>query len=177
MTSPGASDRDKQVLFGEGYAGSGADAAHINTILGDPNGPLGAVLASTLMSPSPGHVPFMVCLRPNVAVRPYTVFMNKAAYASDTHARLTWGAAQSGVAHAIATAALSDQSLLDMVCLAAVWVAPDAANEDRVYANTRDATALALASARAGGPTVDEIARALTRPSNAYYSPVKSDDS
>jgi 5,6,7,8-tetrahydromethanopterin hydro-lyase len=37
-------------------------------------------------------------VRPGLPAKPLTLFVNKAAIASDSHARLTWGAAQAGVA-------------------------------------------------------------------------------
>ena len=68
---------------GEGFAGSGADAAHVNSILGDREGPVGTAWATALASPSAGHTPFVVVLRPNVPVRPMTLFVNKATIAGD----------------------------------------------------------------------------------------------
>ena len=76
---------------GEGFAGSGPDAAHVNTVLGPKDGPVGTAWATALATPRTGHVPFVVVLRPNLAVKPMTLFVNKAAVspADDRHARLT----------------------------------------------------------------------------------------
>lgn len=84
---------------GEGFAGDGANAAHINTVLGEKSGPVGGAFVTTLGSPKVGHIPFLVVWKPNVPVTPATLFVNKAAIANDRHGELTWGAAQAGVAH------------------------------------------------------------------------------
>ena len=85
--------------IGEGFAGDGANAAHINTVLGSKDGPVGVAWTTALATPRAGHTPFVVVVRPNVPVKPLTLFVNKATVdaANDRHGTLTWGAAQAGV--------------------------------------------------------------------------------
>ena len=45
---------------------------------------------------------FVVILRPNLPVKPLTLFVNKAPMADEQHGNLTWGAAQAGIASSIA---------------------------------------------------------------------------
>ena len=71
---------------GEGFAGEGADAAHVNTVLGLREGPVGTAWATALATPSAGHTPFLAVVRPNVPVQPPTLFVNKAAD-RERHAR------------------------------------------------------------------------------------------
>src|SRR5262245_59620121 len=97
----GAEDR---VLIGESYVGTGAEAAHINTVLGSRSGVVGAAWATSLATPSAGHVPFIAVLAPGIPVKPLTLFVTKAAAASEQHANITWGAAQAGVAGGVADA-------------------------------------------------------------------------
>src|SRR4029077_12282879 len=92
------------ILIGEGFAGSGPNAAHINSVLGAKDGPVGTAWTTALATPRLGHAPFVVVARPNVPVKPFTLFVNKAAIDGDGHARLTWGAAQAGVAAGVAAA-------------------------------------------------------------------------
>ena len=160
--------------IGEGFAGSGADAAHVNTVLGAREGPVGVAWATALASPSAGHAPFMVIAAPNLPVKPMTLFVNKATIASEQHATLTWGAAQAGVASgviaAVRTGVLEPAEADQLVLIAAVWVNPDATEPDAVYANNEAATLAALAAGRAGLPTIDDLL-AAQRPYNAYYLP------
>mgnify|MGYP001421897508 CR=1 FL=1 len=68
---------------GEAFAGSGAEAAHVNTVLGRRGGPVETAWATALATPRAGHVPFVVVLRPNLPVQPPTLFVNKATLGGD----------------------------------------------------------------------------------------------
>lgn len=107
----GAEDR---VLIGESYVGTGAEAAYINTVLGSRSGVVGAAWTTALATPGARHVPFIAVLAPGIPVKPLTLFVTKAAAASDQHANITGGAAQAGVA-----AGSSGQPSLDEVLAAA----------------------------------------------------------
>jgi 5,6,7,8-tetrahydromethanopterin hydro-lyase len=155
--------------FGEGFSGEGANAAHINTVFGRRDGPVGQSWASTLASPSPGHTPFVVVAQPGLPVVPFTLFVNKATIAGDRHARLTWGAAQAGVAAGVLDAHLDDPDGLQCL-IAAVWVDPAADDEEALFANNRTATLAALNMGAAGGPWIGHL-REIKTPSNPYYSP------
>ena len=115
--------------IGEGFAGAGADAAHVNTVLGSREVPVGVAWATALASPSAGHAP-------NLPVKPVTLFVNKATIASEQHATLTWGPAQAGVASgviaAVRTGVLEPAEADQLVLIAAVWVNPDATEAARV---------------------------------------------
>jgi 5,6,7,8-tetrahydromethanopterin hydro-lyase len=147
--------------IGEGFAGEGPDAAHINTVLGRRDGPVGTAWATALATPREGHVAFVCVHRPGLPVQPYTLFVNKAAVASEAHAALTWGAAQAGVAEGVRDALgaghLDAGTLGDLVLIAAVWVDPEAGDATAVHANNRLATATALAVGVTGRPTVAEL--------------------
>lgn len=162
--------------IGEGFAGEGPEAAHLNTLLGLRSGPLGTAFAAALASPTTGHIPFLVVWEPNVPVTPATLFINKAAIASERHGELTWGAAQAGVA--LGVTRYADQrfnapgSSDDVLLIAAVWVDPSATDEDLVFRNNAEATLNALVrGALAPQPTTAiEALRAGRSPSNPYLS-------
>jgi 5,6,7,8-tetrahydromethanopterin hydro-lyase len=162
------------MLIGESYIGQGAEAAHVNTVLGERTGPVGVAWTTALATPSAGHAPFVAVVIPGLPVKPMTLFVNKAAIAGDEHGTLTWGAAQAGVAGGVADAvsegiiseADADQSLI----IAAVWVNPAARDADLVYANNRTATREALRAGVGGVPRVAEVLVASNRPFNPFYS-------
>ncbi len=160
--------------IGESFVGDGAEAAHVNTVLGNRSGPAGSAWATALATPSAGHVPFMAVLGPGLAVKPLTLFVNKAPIADDGHGTLTWGAAQAGVAGGVADAVaegiVSESALDDLVLIAAVWVNPKAADEALVYANNRQATRTALANGAAGLPSTADVLTGRQRPTNAFYT-------
>jgi 5,6,7,8-tetrahydromethanopterin hydro-lyase len=162
--------------IGEAFAGDGVNAAHVNTVLGTKDGPVGTAWATALATPRIGHAPFVVVVKPNVPVKPMTLFVNKATVDSGnaTHARLTWGAAQAGVAAGVVTAlrkgVLRDTDADELVLIAAVWVNPEADDDGAVYANNAEATFAALAAGRDGLPSVRAVFDAGV-PQNPYFQP------
>jgi 5,6,7,8-tetrahydromethanopterin hydro-lyase len=150
--------------IGEGFAGTGVDAAHVNTVLGAKDGPVGVAWTTALAMPRVGHAPFVVVVRPNIPVKPFTLFVNKSAIDSEKnerHGRLTWGAAQAGVAAGVMAAAqqrvLRVDELESLLLIAAVWVNPDASDEEAVYANNEAATLAALTAGHDSLPRAADV--------------------
>jgi 5,6,7,8-tetrahydromethanopterin hydro-lyase len=162
---------DAVMLIGEGFAGSGVNAAHINIIMGSRNGPVGTAWATSLASPSAGHVPFMAVAAPGVPIRPFTLFVNKAAIENDLHGQLTWGAAQAGLAAGMGIA--HQQSLLgsaaEFVVIAAVWVNPAADNEEAIFVNNRDAAVAAISMSQKPSAASAIDREAMLAPTNPYF--------
>ena len=176
------------IEIGEGFHGDNANAAHINTVLGLREGPVGAAFATALAQPTPGHVPFLAVWAPNVPVEPPTLFVNKATIAGDRHGTLTWGAAQAGVAAGVTEHILHSADrftrieIARLALIVAVWVNPDASDDDLVYRNNRAATRDALdrgyaaASGNIGSVSTTAIAElaAGRAPRNPYFTPRNS---
>src|SRR5262249_46124582 len=162
------------MLIGESYIGEGAEAAHVNTVLGERTGPVGIAWATALATPSAGHTPFVAVVIPGLPVKPMTLFVNKAAIAGDEHGTLTWGAAQAGVAGGVADAVsdgiISEDDVDQSLIIAAVWVNPAARDAEKVYTNNRTATREALRAGVAGMPQMAEVLAARHRPFNPFYS-------
>jgi len=167
--------QEHSVQIGESFVGEGAEAAHVNTVLGDREGPVGAAWATALATPRQGHIPFVTVLRPSLPVKPLTLFVNKAPVLDDAHANLTWGAAQAGVAGGVADAVaggiISEQAAEDLVLIAAVWVNPNARNAGLVYRNNRAATRNALQAGAQGTPKVADVLAAKDAPYNPFFTP------
>ncbi|WP_226532435.1 formaldehyde-activating enzyme [Microbacterium paraoxydans] len=161
--------------LGESFVGDGANAAHINTVLGHREGPAGTAWATALAGPSHGHVPFVAVLRPSLPVKPMTLFVTKAAPASDEHGLLIWGPAQAGVAagvaDAVADGVIAREAADTHALIAAVWVNPAADDPDAVYRNNREATRTALANGAARLPDLDEVLAARHEPRNPFFTP------
>ena len=160
--------------IGEGFSGAGVNAAHVNTVLGEKSGPVGAAWATALATPRAGHAAFVVVAAPNVPVKPSTLFVNKATVdaANERHARLTWGAAQAGVAAGVTNAhrkgVLRADDADELVLLVAVWVNPEADDEEAVYANNAEATLAALTAGRDDLPSVRTVLD-VGEPRNPYF--------
>jgi 5,6,7,8-tetrahydromethanopterin hydro-lyase len=160
---------------GEAFAGSGPEAAHLNTVLGEKGGPVETAWATALVTPREGHCAFVVVAQPNIPVRPMTLFVNKATIASPEYARLTWGPAQMGVASgvldAVANEVISEAVLLTHLLIAAVWVDPEAHDADAIYEFNRAATFASLARGASDDFDLAELLAVREQPVNGYYVP------
>ena len=158
---------------GEGFAGTGADVAHVNTVLGRKGGPVETAWATALATPRAGHVPFVAVLQPGLPVKPMTLFVNKAGLRGERQEFLTWGAAQAGLAsggaRAVAAGIVPPGDADDLLLIAAVWVSWDASDEEAVFRNNRDATYAALEAGARLAPEVDAVIAAADSPANPYF--------
>ncbi len=158
---------------GEAFVGAPPNAAHVNTVLGRKGGPVETAWATALATPRQGHAAFVVAFQPGLAVKPATLFVNKAEIRGDRHAALTWGAAQAGVARgvlsAVADGVVSANEVDGLVLIAAVWVDWAAADEERVFANNAAATSAALAAGAAGRLGLDELLAVRDEPANPFF--------
>ena len=161
--------------FGESFVGEGAEAAHVNTVLGSVGGPVETAWVTALATPREGHVAFVATVTPGVAVRPFTLFVNKATVEGEHHAALTWGAAHAGIAagvmEAVAEDTIARAEVPALLLIAAVWVNPEAADERVVFENNKRAMLEALRAGRAGRPSVDDALAARAGVHNAYFRP------
>jgi 5,6,7,8-tetrahydromethanopterin hydro-lyase len=159
--------------FGEAFVGSGTESAHINTVLGRKGGPVETSFTTALATPRQGHAAFITVIRPGMPVKPFTLFVNKAALAGERHSRLTWGAAQAGVASGVLWAVADDviaaADVDDILLIVAVWVDPEAKSEALVYENNRQATRQSLDQGRLRRPTLDALLAVAELPANPFY--------
>ncbi|MFD8544442.1 formaldehyde-activating enzyme [Streptomyces sp. NPDC059649] len=163
-------------LVGESFIGEGPNAAHTNIVIGRKGGPVETAWSTALASPSAGYAPYVTVVRPDVPVKPLTLFVNKAAAVGELHQRATWGSAQAGVASGVADAV--EQGLIpadeadDLLIIAAVWVNPAVDDLDESFRNQRTAAFRAVAAAIHRTPSVpDVLAAAQAGPANPFYTP------
>ena len=161
--------------IGEAWAGEAPNGSHVNAVLARRGSPTAAAAAMALASPRPGHVPFLAALRDGRMIRPATVVVNKASFESERLERMTWGAAQVGIAQgvldAVAEEVLPPADADELVLLVAVWVDPDATDETAVRRANREATRAAIADA-VSPPGADALRADLERReevANRYY--------
>lgn len=170
-----SSDIDGRV--GQGWGGLGADGSHVNVVLARRGSPTAAAIVGTLTSPSPGHLPILVCVGPDQpsydAVVPPTIMMNKATATDERHQTLTWGAAQLGIGQGVLDA-VADGLLradLDTLVFVAVWVDPGATDETAVRVANREAVRRAIGEAIDGPATaiVERLVAERDLVTNPFY--------
>jgi 5,6,7,8-tetrahydromethanopterin hydro-lyase len=145
--------------LGVAFVGTGPEAAHVNTALGEKGGPVETAWVTALATPREGHVAFVVAAQPGLAVKPMTLFVNKSTIASDAHAQLTGGPAQAGVASGV----------LDAV--ADGTVASARGDELVGVVGNRAATHDALRAGSLRQPGVGDVLAVRDEPFNAYWLP------
>jgi 5,6,7,8-tetrahydromethanopterin hydro-lyase len=162
--------------IGEAWAGEVPNGSHVNLVIARRGSPTAAAAAGALASPRAGHAPFLACLGAGTVARPPTIVVNKSTIDSERLARITWGAAQLGLAQgvldAVADELLDPREVDDVVLLVALWVDPKAFDETVVRRANREAIRAAIADALA--PITPEAARALAarreQAANAFYT-------
>lgn len=153
--------------IGEGSAGNDVDRVRVATVLGDRDGPVGSAWATAIATPSLGHSPFVVVAKPNLPVVPVTLLVPAVGVNDQSHADLTFGAAQAGVAAAVLDLQMDDPDG-DHCLIVSVWVDARAESEEAVFENTRDATVASLKQGAAGGPWHPYLA-AVETPENDWF--------
>ena len=88
--------------IGEAWSGDVPNGSHINLVLARRGSPTAAAAAGVLASPRPGHVPILACLKgAGTPVRPATIVVNKMSVEHEQLKKITWGAAQLGIAQGV----------------------------------------------------------------------------
>jgi 5,6,7,8-tetrahydromethanopterin hydro-lyase len=146
--------------FGEASAGEGVDVAHTSTVLGVRDGPVEAAWTTALATPSSGFPRLVVNLRPGMPVQPLTMLVPKLAVVDD-EARVLRGPVQAGVAEAVAACVadgvIDHYDVHRLLLIVAVWLDPNADDEEAIFANQRAAARAALRAGASGGKPVHDV--------------------
>ncbi len=163
------------MYIAEAFVGEGPNAAHINLFMGPKEGPVGAALVSSVAAPRMGYIPFMVIHKPNVPVKPATLFAAKVDLRGDTHSNMTWGPAQAGIARGIQECVeegtLPPEAPEEWCIVAGVWVNWNADDEHVVYQHNYEAIKLVIQRALQNYPPAEIIKEANLNPGNPFYTP------
>jgi 5,6,7,8-tetrahydromethanopterin hydro-lyase len=160
------------MFIGEAFVGDGQNAAHVTTMLGPRDGPVGTAWALAMASPNPGHAPFMVFLQPGLSIQPPTLFVNRVSMTTQVHTELTLGPAHAGVAAGVAKAVQkfdADIDVLSTVIIASVWVHLEAYDADAIFMNNKAATNSALRNGMEHLPALEAVLANVDAPWNEAY--------
>jgi bifunctional enzyme Fae/Hps len=143
-------------LVGEALVGDGPELAHIDLIIGEKEGPVGAAFANALSQLSAGHTPLLAVVRPNLLAKPATLVIPKVTLKKDAQIREMFGPVQAAVAKAVADSieegVFGTNDLESLVVLASVYLDPGATDFNRIYRFNYGAMKLALRRAMDGFP-------------------------
>ncbi|MFA5002325.1 MAG: formaldehyde-activating enzyme, partial [Methanolinea sp.] len=124
-------------LIGEALVGDGPELAHVDLVLGDKEGPVGAAFANAMSQLSAGHTPLLAVIRPNLLTKPATLVIPKVTLRKGTQIQEMFGPVQAAVAKAVADCVeeglFGTQDLESLVILASIYLDPAAADYNRIY--------------------------------------------
>ncbi len=168
--------KDFRLKVGEALAGTGAEVAHIDLMIGSKKGPLAEAFAKSKVAPTPGHEPLLAILEPNLAVKPDTLIIPTVTVTNMRQASMVYGPAQSAVAKAVVDSVsdgtLPKEAVEDLILIANVFVHPTAVDRQRVYINNYKAMRHAIRKTVEGRPDIDELVQNKDRSKHPFkYSP------
>ncbi len=168
--------KDFRLKVGEALAGTGAEVAHIDLMIGSKKGPLAEAFAKSKVTPTPGHEPLLAILEPNLAVKPDTLIIPTVTVTNMRQASMVYGPAQTAVAKAvvdsISDGTLPKEAAEDLILIANVFVHPTAVDRQRVYINNYKAMRHAIRKTVEGRPDMDELVQNKDRSKHPFkYSP------
>ena len=148
------------MYIGEALVGDGNEVAHIDLLIGDKDGPVGAAFASSLANQHAGHSNLLAVLEPNLLAKPATVLITKVTIKGAEQALQMFGPAQAAVAKAVADSVaegvIPKNKCEDYVIVCGVFIHWDAKDDNKIYDYNYEATKLSIARALKGEPTTDE---------------------
>lgn len=148
-------------LVGEALIGKEPEIAHIDLLIGDKDGPVGAAFANGLTNLSSGHTPLLSVIRPNLPAKPATLIVPKVTVRNMDQAAQIFGPAQTAVARAVADAVaegvIPQDKVEELVIVVSVFIHPDAKDYDAIYRYNYGATKLALQRAMEGFPSIETV--------------------
>lgn len=147
--------------IGEALVGEGNEIAHIDLLIGDKDGPVGAAFAEALANQKSGHSNLLAVLEPNLAVKPSTVLVNKVTIKGAKQAVQMFGPAQYAVAKAVADSVeegiIPKDQCDRLVIVCGVFIHWEAADDKKILEFNYEATKQSIARAMKDEPSIDEV--------------------
>lgn len=149
------------MYVGEALVGEGNEVAHIDLLIGDKTGPVGAAFANALADQKHGHSNLLAVLEPNLAVKPATVLITKVTIKGARQAVQMFGPAQFAVAKAVADSVeagvIPKDQCENLVIVCGVFIHWEAADDKKIFEYNYEATKQSIARAMKNEPSADEM--------------------
>ena len=149
------------MYVGESLKGDGNEVAHIDLLIGDKSGPVGAAFANALADQKAGHSNLLAVLTPNLAVKPSTVMITKVTIKGARQAVQMFGPAQKAVADAVSDSVrdgvIPKDQCENLCIVCGVFIHWEAADDAKIYQYNYEATVESIARAMKNEPSADEM--------------------
>src|SRR5437667_9195241 len=161
------------MFIGEALVGDGNEIAHIDLLIGNKDGPVGAAFAGALTDQKAGHSSLLAVLTPNLVSKPATVLITKVTIKGAKQAVQMFGPAQAAVAKAVADSVASGvipKSEADnLVIVCGVFIHWDAKDDTKIYQYNYEATKLSIQRAMKGEPKIEEVLSKKETAKHPFY--------
>lgn len=148
------------MYIGEALVGEGNEIAHIDLMIGNKEGPVGAAFANALANQKQGFSNLLAGV-PNTICKPAAVMITKVTIKGANQAVQMFGPAQKAVGMAVidsvAEGVIPKNEAENLVAVVGVFIHWDAKDNDKIYKYNYDATKLAIQRAMRGEPKIDEV--------------------
>ena len=162
------------LFIGEALVGDGNEVAHIDLMIGDKNGPVGAAFANSLANQNAGHSNLLAVLEPNLAVKPATVMITKVTIKGAKQAVQMFGPAQKAVADAVAESVaegvIPKDQVENLAIVCGVFIHWEAEDDKKIYEYNKEATKLSIARAMKSEPGIDEVLAKKDGAKHPFYA-------
>src|SRR5437879_5948529 len=146
------------MYIGEALTGEGNEVAHIDLLIGDKAGPVGAAFANALANQSHGHTNLLAIVAPNLMCKPAAVLITKVTIKGLGQAVQMFGPAQAAVGRAVADSVAAGVIPKDqadnLVIICGVFIHPEAKDNNKIYQYNYDATKMAIKNAMKNEPKI-----------------------
>jgi 5,6,7,8-tetrahydromethanopterin hydro-lyase len=165
VVTPPPAPPEPAFRVGEAFVGTGSDIAHVEVLIGDKAGPVGAAFTTSLAQQTIGHGNLLVVLSPNVAVKPSTVAVPKVTINNSEQGLRFYGPAQRAIAEAVtesvAEGVIPEARAEDWVVVVGVFIHFEAKDDSQIFLNNKAAVKLAIERAMSRQPAAKDVAKAL----------------
>jgi 5,6,7,8-tetrahydromethanopterin hydro-lyase len=148
------------MFIGEALVGEGNEIAHIDLLIGDKAGPVGAAFANALANQKQGHSNLLAGV-PNMICKPAAVMITKVTIKGANQAVQMFGPAQKAVGMAVldsvAAGVIPKSEADNLVIVVGVFIHWDAKDNDKIYKFNYEATKLAIQRAMKSEPKIEEV--------------------
>ena len=149
------------MFIGEALHGDGNEIAHIDLLIGEKTGPVGAAFANALATQSQGHSSLLAVIAPNLICKPATVMITKVTIKGAKQAVQMFGPAQAAVARAVVdsveSGVIPKDKADDLCVMVGVFIHWDAADDKKIYDYNYQATKESIARALGKQPSVADV--------------------
>jgi 5,6,7,8-tetrahydromethanopterin hydro-lyase len=150
-----------KVLVGEALVGEGNEMAHIDLIMGPRGSAVETAFCITLTNQKRGDNALLALVAPNLMAKPNTVMFNKVEIKNEKQVNQMFGAAERGVAKAVADSVkegvIPIEEAGDVFICVGVFIHWDAKDKNKIQDWNYEATKLAIKRAVEGEPTPAEV--------------------